>query len=411
MKFFYQIATELYFLIVRIVALWNPKAKLFIEGRKEAIEKLKSFLPNENTYWFHCASLGEFEQARPLIESIKIKDNNCKIVITFFSPSGYEIRKNYELADLILYLPKDSKSNANLLLNSIQPTKIFFIKYEFWANYLLEANRRKIPTYLVSGVFRKNQLFFKWYGGFMRSILTSFTDIYLQNQESQDLLNLINVNSIVTGDTRFDRVMQNAEKVKKFPLIEEFVSQTNCVVIGSCWAEDEAIIFPTLNKSKNLKIIIAPHEINESHLKSIESALLKKSIRYSKLIEINESTDSKTIEPIGIGFDVLIIDNIGMLMHLYQYANIAYVGGAFGKGLHNILEPASFGVPVIFGNNYSKFPEAYQFLDNQVGFCIHDENEFEIIFNQLFKSNYSANVLSFMNSQKGATEMILNDIF
>jgi len=401
MRLIYQIGANLYFFVIRIAALWNPKAKLFIMGRKEAIDKLNTFTPNENTYWFHCASLGEFEQARPLIEALKLKDENCQIVITFFSPSGYEVRKNYEFADLILYLPKDSKSNATLLLDKIMPSKIFFIKYEFWANYLLEAKERKIPTYLVSGVFRENQIFFKWYGGFMRDILKSFTTIYLQNENSKVLLDSIGVNSIVTGDTRFDRVMQNAEKVRPFPSIENFIDNKKCLVVGSSWKEDEAVVCSTLNKLKGTKVIIAPHEIHESRISSIEASLTQKVLKFS---DLKASTNSED-------FDVLIIDNIGILMHLYQYADVAYVGGAFGKGLHNILEPACFGVPVIFGNNYSKFPEAFQFLEAGIGYSISNNKEFELIFNNLMKVSDSSKVLTFMNSQKGSTTKIIKNIF
>ena len=401
MRFIYQIGANLYFFAVRIFAVWNHKAKLFMDGRKMVVGKLKSFTPNKNTYWFHCASLGEFEQARPLIEALKLKSESSKIVITFFSPSGYEIRKNYEFADLILYLPKDSKSNASLLLDSIQPSKIFFIKYEFWANYLLEANKRNIPTYLVSGVFRKKQIFFKWYGGFMRQILNSFTRVYLQDKGSKILLDSINIKSIVTGDTRFDRVMQNAKKVKKFPEIETFIDGAKCMVVGSCWPEDENVVFPTLNKTDDLKVIIAPHEINESHINLIRSSLTKKVIKFSELSQLTNSKD----------YDVLIIDNIGMLMHLYQYASIAYIGGAFGKGLHNILEPASFGVPVIFGDKYSKFPEAFQFINAGIGHSIKNNKEFELIFDGLLTMDGRSKVLTFMSSQKGATNQIMKDIF
>jgi len=401
MRFIYQIGVNLYSLIVYIVSFWNPKAKLVVKGRLKSIEKLKMFSSNEHTYWFHCASLGEFEQARPLIESLKLEHKNCQIVITFFSPSGYEVRKNYEFADLILYLPRDSKTNANLVLDAIQPSKIFFIKYEFWANYLLEANKRNIPTYLVSGVFRKKQIFFKWYGGFMRHVLSSFTAIYLQNENSKVLLDSINVKSLVTGDTRFDRVMQNAEKVKSFPEIEQFIDTKKCIVVGSSWEEDEAVIFSTLNKTKGIKVIVAPHEVHEARINAIESSLTQRVIKFSDL----ERSDNKE------NFDVLIIDNIGVLMHLYQYADVAYVGGAFGKGLHNILEPASFGVSVVFGNTYSKFPEAFQFLEAGIGYSINNKSEFELIFNDLIKRDETDKVLRFMVSQKGATAKIIRTIF
>jgi len=397
----FNIGTNLYFFIVRIASLWNPKAKLFINGRKDAKDKLKRFKKNHHDlFWFHCASLGEFEQARPLIEKLKSVNQSCQVVITFFSPSGYEIRKNYKLADLILYLPKDSKANANLLLDSLRPSKIFFIKYEFWANYLLEANKRKIPTYLVSGVFREKQIFFIWYGAFMRSILNSFTAIFLQDNNSKILLASIGVRAFVSGDTRYDRVMQNALGVKIFPEISKFVRDEKCIVIGSCWAEDEEIIIPALNKTKNVKIIIAPHELSQNHFKSIETAFDKNVIRYS---ELKSNTNIEN-------FDVLLIDNIGMLMHLYQFASVAYIGGAFVKGLHNILEPASFGVPVVFGSNYSKFPEAYQFIEAKIGFSISNAKEFEYLFKQLIDTSYSDKVLRFMKSQEGATQKVIDKI-
>jgi 3-deoxy-D-manno-octulosonic-acid transferase len=401
MKLIYQLGTFIYFLMVRIASLWNPKAKLFIQGRKKSWELLNGFeAEGKEVYWFHCASLGEFEQARPLIENLKTS-RECKIVITFFSPSGYEIRKNYNQADLILYLPQDSFKNANKFLGIVKPTKIFFIKYEFWANYLIEAKKKSIPTYLVSGVFRESQMFFKWYGGFMRNILKSFDTVFVQNENSHTLLNVINVDSIVTGDTRFDRVIQNAAKVESFPIIERFINGSKILVIGSCWAEDELIIFPILNDSTSEKIIIAPHEIDESHLANIEKSIKKKVLRYSLIDSMENIYD----------YDVLLIDNIGILMHLYQYADVAYIGGAFGKGLHNILEPASFGVPVIFGNKYSKFPEAYQFIDAKIGFSINDSNEFSKVYDKLLSENMSNKVSLFMNSQKGASDKIMSEIF
>lgn len=401
LRLLHQIGTELYFLGVKIASLWHKKAKLFMEGRKYIWNKVQDFNPgNNDVFWFHCASLGEFEQARPLIEQLK-KDKTCKIVVTFFSPSGYEIRKNYSQADLIIYLPKDSKSNATRFLNHIKPTKIFFIKYEFWPNFLLEAQKKQIPTFLVSGVFRENQIFFKWYGGFMRTILKSFSGIFLQNENSKTLLDSIKIKSKLIGDTRFDRVMENAESVKPFPFIERFIDNKQTIVVGSCWAEDEVVVFPVLNEIANLKIIIAPHELGETHFKSIESNLTKKTIRYSQLKNSQNASD----------FDVLIIDNIGMLMHLYQYATVSYIGGAYGKGLHNILEPASFGVPVIFGNKYAKFPEAFQFIDEKIGFSINNPSEFKNILNDLLKKDLKSDVLHFMNNHKGATDKILTEIF
>jgi 3-deoxy-D-manno-octulosonic-acid transferase len=401
MRLIHQSFTEIYFFAVRLISLWSPKAKLFIEGRKESIEKLNNFKRESgNLYWFHCASLGEFEQARPVIE--KLKDIElCKIVITFFSPSGFEIRKNYELGDLILYLPKDSRKNARLLLNILKPTKIFFIKYEFWPNYLLEADNQKIPTYLVSGVFRKSQLFFKWYGTFMRSVLNTFNQIYVQDEGSYKLLKTINVDSIHSGDTRYDRVMSNSKNVKSFPLVEKFVNNNKVLLLGSTWQEDEDVLFPVLNKLSGYKIIIAPHEITESHLRSIETNLAKKSIRYSSLENVDR-----------FNHEVLIIDNIGMLMHLYQFANVAYIGGAFGKGLHNILEPASFGVPTIFGPKFNKFPEAFDFIENNIGFTINDSDSFEKSFREIeSQPKIKQKVIKYMNAKLGATNKIMEDLF
>lgn len=401
MKFLTQLGTELYFLAIHIAAFWNPKAKLFVDGRKNSWKLIQSFKRNESSplYWFHCASLGEFEQARPLIEQFK-NTSECQIVITFFSPSGYEIRKNYQGADLILYLPKDSKKNALKFLNTLKPDTIFFVKYEFWPHYLLQAQLKNIPTYLISAVFRQNQVFFKWYGGYMRQVLGSFNGIFLQNPESKPLLDQINIKSSVCGDTRYDRVMENAKQLKSFPEIKAFVQNKPCLVIGSSWEVDEEILFPILNKHPELKIIIAPHEINESHLSSIEKNYQLNSIRYSK---INEVTSYEN-------YQMLIIDNIGMLMHLYQYGQLAYIGGAFGKGLHNILEAAAFGLPVIFGPKHSKFPEANLFIQNQIGFSISHSNEFQSHFDRLIQQNNNQTVLNFMASHTGATSCILKQI-
>jgi 3-deoxy-D-manno-octulosonic-acid transferase len=400
-ELFYQIGVSFYFFIVRIASLWNVKAKQFIDGRKEAVTAINNFSPEKKSvYWFHCASLGEFEQARPLIENLKNRED-CKVVVSFFSPSGYEIRKNYELADLIVYLPKDSAKNAKLFLDKIQPAKIFFVKYEFWANYLLEARRKGISTYLVSGVFRKKQVFFKWYGGFMKGILNSFETIFVQDEASRSLLSTIGIDSLFTGDTRYDRVMENAQDAQDFPLVRSFLNGKKAVLIGSPWSEDDAVIMPKLNRLVDEKIIVAPHEVHPARIKEIEIAFDKKTLKISEIETTKNVTD----------FDVLIIDNIGVLMHLYQYAKLAYVGGAFGKGLHNILEPASFKVPVIFGANHSKFPEAYQFINAGIGFSVNSKAEFDFTFDKLINDNLSDKVNSFMISQVGATHKIISKIF
>jgi 3-deoxy-D-manno-octulosonic-acid transferase len=417
MKLLYSIGVWSYTAAVYVAALWNPKAKKWVVGRKESLDKLEYFslrpyrLPSMTEtgkavepihpplYWFHCASLGEFEQGRPLIEALKAK-SDCQIAVSFFSPSGYEIRKNYDLADLIFYLPVDSKKNAKKVFDALNPTSVFFIKYEFWANYIFEAKSRNIPFYSVSAIFRKNQIFFKWYGGYMRSVLKACTTIFVQNDASKKLLDSIKINSVLAGDTRYDRVMKNAEKAQRFPLIDSFTKEHRIFVCGSLWLPDLQTVSEGLKKlGNNWKIILTTHEIDETHLREAEQFFPdQKLIRYSKLNAQN--ADSK----------ILLIDNVGMLMHLYGYADLAYVGGAFKTGLHNILEPASFGLPVIFGPHHEKFPEAKLFIENGIGFSLSDATQFESILKKLLAENLNEKVLAFMNSQKGATEIIVNSL-
>lgn len=401
MELLYKIGVRGYAFLVRLASLWNPKAKKWIEGRKEVWEKLQSWENAQNlpVYWFHCASLGEFEQGRPLMEKLKAKEP-CKLVVTFFSPSGYEIRKNYEWADLVIYLPKETTSNVRQFLDIIKPEKVFFIKYEFWVTYLNEAKRQGAKLYSVSAVFRKSQPFFKWYGGYMRRALKLFDVIFVQEKASKNLLEGIGINSVLAGDTRYDRVMENARKVQPYPEIESFIGGKKVLVVGSSWAEDDVVLKATLNNPDfDWKVIIAPHEIKTSRIEQLEKTFSQSSLRYSNLNTDNASSAN-----------VLIIDNIGMLMNVYQYADIAYVGGAFGKGLHNILEPACFGVPVIFGNKYEKFNEAFDFIDHKIGFAVSDANSFEKRFNSLASHDIKEDVLSFMNQRIGATEKIISEI-
>ncbi|MBI3135840.1 MAG: 3-deoxy-D-manno-octulosonic acid transferase [Bacteroidetes bacterium] len=405
MKVLYASGVWLYTVMVHLVSWWNPKARKWVNGRKETWDRLEKFTAlqpakeNDRLFWFHCASLGEFEQGRPLIEALKAQ-SACKIAVSFFSPSGYEIRKNYEHADLIFYLPVDTKKNAARLMNQLKPAAVFFIKYEFWANYIFEAKRQNIPCYSVSAVFRENQVFFKWYGGYMRTVLKSFTALFVQNEQSQILLKKAGIQAIVSGDTRYDRVMKNAEKAQRFPAIDAFVKDHLVFVCGSLWQPDLAVVSSGLNKlGKAWKIILTTHEITEHHLSEAEAFFSeKKCIRFSKLTD--QDSDA----------DVLVIDNVGMLMHLYGYANLAYVGGAFKTGLHNILEPASFGLPVIFGPRYKKFPEAELFIQSGIGFSISDASEFEAVCSKLQQENLREKVLQFMNSQQGATRRILEKI-
>ena len=386
---------------IRIAALFgNAKAKLWIEGRKNIFQKVKNKIselntPNSKLIWFHCASLGEFEQGRPLIESIKALSlgrgvgGEAKIILTFFSPSGYEIRKNYEHANAVFYLPLDTKENAKKFIELIQPSMVFFIKYEFWYHYFMELHKRKIPVYVVSAIFRPDQLFFKWYGGLFRKLLKTVKHFFVQNENSKSLLNSLGINNVtVSGDTRFDRVFDTCQNVKSFPLIEKFKDNKKVLIAGSTWEQDEKLLveLATLSPSPlsqgrgvggEVKLIIAPHEIHESHIQSIIQQLKNLTIvRYSQANEENVK-----------GADVLVIDNIGMLSSLYQYGNIAYIGGGFSKGIHNILEAATFGMPVIFGPNYEKFQEAkelirlggafsidsYEALEKTINFLLGDE--------------------------------------
>jgi 3-deoxy-D-manno-octulosonic-acid transferase len=425
MKLIYSFGVWLYSAAVHVASLWNAKAKKWVSGRRESFAVLENFSegkskkgkdkraletldsqtkslilnPLSSTYWFHCASLGEFEQGRPLMEALKAQEN-CQIAVSFFSPSGFEIRKNYELADVVFYLPVDSKKNAQKVFELLQPKAVFFIKYEFWANYILESQKRKIPFYSVAAVFRKNQIFFRWYGSYMRQILKACTQIFVQHNSSQKLLKEIGIESIVSGDTRYDRVMKNAEKARRFELIDVFVNSKKVFVCGSLWRPDlEAVSEGLKNLGNEWKIILTTHEIDETHLTEAESFFSgKKIVRYSKLSAQNSDAE------------ILLIDNVGMLMHVYGYANMAYVGGAFKTGLHNILEPASFGLPVIFGPHHKKFPEAPLFIDNGIGFSISSAAEFKLVLENLQTKNLKDEVLNFMNSQRGATDLILKTV-
>lgn len=407
MGLLYSLGVWLYTATVYVASVWNAKAKRWVSGRREAKAQLTAFFsrrnasPNANRklYWFHCASLGEFEQGRPLIEELKATED-CLIAVSFFSPSGFEIRKNYDLADIVFYLPVDSKKNAVFVFGMLKPTSVFFVKYEFWARYIFEAKSRNIPCYSVAAIFRKDQLFFKWYGTYMCKVLRAFDMIFVQNEASADLLKSIRIDAVVAGDTRYDRVLKNAESAKKFDLIDQFVEGHKVFVCGSLWKPDLETISTPLNAlGRSWKIIVTTHEIDDHHLnQAIHYFGKDQVVKYSQL---NSITIDKR---------VVLIDNIGMLMHLYGYADLAYVGGAFKTGLHNILEPAAFGVPVIFGPNYQKFPEAQLFINNGVGFSVSDEHSFGEMVSKLVNADLCDQVSAFMTSKKGATRLILDNI-
>ncbi len=382
----------------------NAKANLFVKGRRQSFIKLDRFNKSRNTknllYWFHCASLGEFEQARPLMEAIKIQHPETLIAISFFSPSGYEIQKNYATADLVFYLPMASKANAQKVLYLLQPQKIFFIKYEFWLNYINVAHRLEIPVYLVSALFNPQQLFFKWYGTMFLSVLRKYSKIFVQDKSSFDLLQKYQIKSIISGDTRFDRVLTNKTKVEKNELIESFAGDKKIIVLGSSWQQEERLIFSAYQANLNYKIIIAPHDIK----RKIKVPSTLKSISYSQA----------SIKNIN-GYEVLIIDNIGMLASLYGYAHLAFVGGGYRGSLHNILEAAVFGIPVVYGYQTQKHPEA-EALQKAGGGIIIDEQEqlskilYDLLTNDSERDVVCKNSLNFIIENAGATQKIMAEI-
>lgn len=398
MLWIYNIGITMYGLLLRFASLFNAKAKLFVEGRHHIFENIAQKLnTDDEPIWFHFASLGEFEQGRPVLEKLKSIHPQQKIIVTFFSPSGYEIRKNYALAD-VFYLPLDTAVNAKRFINIVNPKLAIFTKYEFWFHYFKELHSRKIPLYLISGIFRPDQTFFKGYGGFYRGILKFVTHFFVQNEESVALLKSIGINEVsLSGDTRFDRVYENAQDPKKLIEVVAFCSDQPVFIAGSTWPEDEKLLIDLAEKNPDWKFIIAPHEIGPNHITAIES-LFSNSIKYSVLKSQVSSIESQ----------ILIIDNIGMLSSLYQYAQLAYIGGGFGTGIHNTLEAAAFGLPVIFGPKYDKFQEAKDLIALGAAQSIHTSAELLAAFNH-FKTDEKAAAIAknYVMEKKGATEMIL----
>ena len=367
-RFIYGIVLSLYNTGIHIAAFFNSKAALWVEGRKQIWDEIQTKIqPHNHLIWFHCASLGEFEQGRPVIEEYKKKVPEARILITFFSPSGYEVKKDYPGADYVIYLPLDFLRNAKRFIKLVNPKLVVFVKYEFWFNYLHQLWLQKIPVFLISANFREDQWFFKWYGKPFRKVFGFFTHMFVQKSNSKEILSKYGFSKVtVSGDTRFDRVYQIVNERREMPLLEKFKQQKMLVIAGSSWREDEAILIKYINQDKRrLKWIIAPHEIALQHIERIEKMLKKPSARFSDISDKNISTT-----------DVLIIDNIGLLSSLYAYANIAWVGGGFGKGIHNILEPATFGIPVFFGPNYTKFQEAVDLVKLKGAFVINNYEEF-----------------------------------
>lgn len=408
MFFLYNLVILFAAQVVKILALFSPKMKLFVNGRKEVFSKIREKINlSDQTIWFHAASLGEYEQGLPVIEKIKIQYPNHKIVVTFFSPSGYEVRKNNSVADVTVYLPLDTKSNAQKFIDSIHPEMVFFIKYEYWPNYLNELKKRQIKTYLISGIFREKQAFFKWYGGFYRNALKTFDYFFVQNDSSKKLLQSIDFNNVkVSGDTRFDRVVSILERDNSLDFIEQFKNNQTTIVIGSSWSKDENLLVDYINNSDDtVKFIIAPHNIKAEQISNLKSQISKSNVLFSE----KDNTDLSN-------FNVFIIDTIGILTKIYSYADIAYVGGGFGNpGVHNILEPATFGVPIVIGTNYSHFAEATALVHQEGCISISNQNELNDAFNLLLHNEderrEKGHICStFVQMNKGATAIILNHI-
>ena len=424
--FFYTIFCRFYLLGIRLAALWNPKAKLWVEGRKGLFEKLQSEVGGQRSprssdsyrdrsplVWIHCASLGEFEQGRPVLEALRDQYPGIKILLTFFSPSGYEVRKSYEGADFVFYLPMDSKANARRFLDMVQPDLVIWIKYEYWYHYLTALKKRQVPTLLVSGIFRPDQPFFKWYGRLHQYILGSFTHLFVQTPASKDLLAGIGFTNNVTvnGDTRFDRVAAIAEKFTPIPVVEAFCGRHTTVVAGSTWPEDEEELDHYANTHPDMRFIIAPHEINEQHLVEIEK-LFKHTIRYSVLQKKVPGTVSREQKITN----TLIIDNIGMLSRLYKYATITYIGGGFGDdGVHNVLEAAVYHKPVVFGPVYEKYVEATELVEQGGAFPVETALELEKVLDNLLSDAVAYNKAcqqagQYVHVKKGATNAVLQFI-
>ena len=414
MSFIYNFILLFASQLLKILALFSPKLNLFVEGRKSVFEILKNNIQEfDKTIWFHAASLGEYEQGLPVIEKVKQKYPNHKIIITFFSPSGYEVRKNNTVADVTVYLPLDTISNAKQFLKVVHPEMVFFIKYEFWPNYLKELRNQNIKTYLISGVFRKNQAFFKWYGGFYRKALYTFDYFFVQNESSKTLLKSIGFTNVkVSGDTRFDRVVSILERDNTLDFIEQFrdsstsLGKTKMVVIGSSWPKDEELLVNYINKSSDdVKFIIAPHNIDKNQILNLKTQISKKMILFSEKDNVDVSN-----------YAVFIIDTIGILTKIYSYADIAYVGGGFGNpGVHNILEPATFGIPVVIGPNYSHFSEATALVNLEGCLTIQNQTQLNEAFDLLLQNEderlEKGHICStFVQMNKGATQSVVNSI-
>jgi 3-deoxy-D-manno-octulosonic-acid transferase len=431
LSFLYNIFVHCALGLVRIIALFSPKIKKWAEGQKNRslvighgswvmgknihnseLSTQRIVAPNSRTAWFHAASLGEFEQGRPVIEAFRAQYPDWKIVLTFFSPSGYDVRKNYDGADLVCYLPADTRANVRQFLDTIQPDIALFIKYEFWFNYLTELKKRQIPTILFSAIFRANQPFFKWYGAFHRQMLFCFDSVLVQNQTSADLLKSAGYQSVmVAGDTRFDRVAEIKKTVKPLPDIEAFKGADLLLIVGSAWPDDMDVLIPFINHFKSpLKIIVAPHEIDVEQIQKWRYQMPDMRCEMLGNRTLNHTSDIVHLTSIKL----LFIDSIGLLSSLYQYADFAFIGGAFGDGLHNILEPAVFGIPIFFGDKfYDKFQEAHDLIALNAAFAVADSHSFEekltkIYHNKILSKQIAQTTTDYVAGHAGATQKVLD---
>lgn len=405
--FLYNIFLVLYALGIRVTSLFNEKARKWLRGRKDIFRQLADAMQGKDVQriWVHCASLGEFEQGRPVIEAIKAQYPGYKIVLTFFSPSGYEIRKDYDGADYVFYLPMDGAGNAKRFIELVNPSLAIFVKYEFWYHYLNQLKKQDVPTVLISAAFRSSQPFFKGYGGLFRKILKSFAYIFVQDENSKQLLADIGIttNVAISGDTRYDRVVQIAQNARRYDLIERFKGDSKLLIAGSTWPDDEMVLREALHTlPDDWKMIIAPHEIDDKHIQQLDEMFQDTNTIYSQL------PTSHT------GHRVLIIDNIGMLSSLYRYGDIAFVGGGFQKGgIHNVLEPAVFGLPVFFGPEYDKFVEAKALVSRLYAFPVSKKEHFNSLLRKLMEDDkrrlsMHKTIQAYIAGQAGATGKIMS---
>jgi len=405
MRFLYQFGIYLYNLMAWLAVPFNEKARLLIKGRKAVWQQLKEWSPDGPVIWVHCASLGEFEQGRPLIEAIKKQHPEKKIALTFYSPSGYEIRKNYEQANLVVYLPPDTPKLARRFVDVLKPEMAVFIKYEFWPFFFLALQKQNIPLYSVSTIFRRQQIFFKWYGQWFRNALQAVTRFYLQDEKSGELLSSMGFsNYTVAGDTRFDRVKATVDAAVDVPVAASFAAYSDFVLVaGSTWPPDEEMLTQYINQApENVRMIIAPHEVHEAHISQLEQKLTVPSFRYTRRDDEGFSQAR-----------VMIVDTIGLLSAIYRYGHAAYIGGGFGKGIHNTLEAATYGIPVIFGPRYHKFKEARDLLSVGGGFTVNDYQTFFPVIENLrsdleFRGQIGEAAGQYVQSMCGATDVFLD---